>query len=277
MIMEYRKVIEFIHNQHKYLLLLDRQNKKFFLEINPDGTYSYITIEMLFTLNSLFRNAPYILNAQKERKGSFLYLIPKVIKNGIVVTLTLACLTTFYLTDPHLNHQNFYDQPVSYVETTDIKDEISYEKQDNKITREIDTYLESDFLNYQFVYDMDYLYKVIDYECNYNDIVSLINSNSNIPDKYKTLLKEYLDMVVKRHNNIELRVFYENLKTLKISECTKDELTSITYNADSYGCYVPDENTIYVLKDFNYEKGSWPYQVIMHEFTHALRTSYFFK
>ena len=53
MIMEYRKVIEFIHNQHKYILLLDRQNKKFFLEINPDGTYSYITIEMLFTLNML--------------------------------------------------------------------------------------------------------------------------------------------------------------------------------------------------------------------------------
>jgi len=49
-------------------------------------------------------------------------------------------------------------------------------------------------------------------------------------------------------------------------------LLEASWNLSSCGCYKSGENKIYVPKDYEYEKGTWDYQVITHEFSHALRT-----
>ena len=58
-------------------------------------------------------------------------------------------------------------------------------------------------------------------------------------------------------------------------ECTEDELLKVSWDVYSCGCYVKSENKIYVLKDKEYEEGTWDYQVIFHELSHCLRDSHY--
>ena len=170
--------------------------------------------------------------------------------------------------------------PTPLAKPTPITEDNNYTNNyiDNNIKKvdnlEIDTYLESERLGYVFVYDMDYLDKCFgDYKkVTFDDIKSVINSNNRIPKKYKDLLIEYTNLLNKKYPNVELKVFYENLKTLEVVECeTEYELSIAALSTEASGCYVKDENKIYVMKDNKYEKGTWDYQVIMHEFGHCLR------
>ena len=160
----------------------------------------------------------------------------------------------------------------------DIKNYISYDDQtvENKENQDelvVDTFLESKWLHYLYIYDMEYLDKALNYKnVNIAQIKALIEDNQNISLKMKNLLYEYCDALINKYPNIELRTFYENLKTLQVIECDKEELVTHSLSVDSYGCYVRNENKIYVLKDYDYIKGTWPYQVIFHEFSHCLRT-----
>lgn len=71
------------------------------------------------------------------------------------------------------------------------------------------------------------------------------------------------------------RPFYQNLQSLEVVECTEDELLKVSWDVYSCGCYVKSENKIYVLKDKEYEEGTWDYQVIFHELSHCLRDSHY--
>ncbi len=44
---------------------------------------------------------------------------------------------------------------------------------------------------------------------------------------------------------------------------------------DSCACYFRNENKIYVVNDYVYEKGTWDYQIIYHELSHAFRDGWF--
>ena len=49
---------------------------------------------------------------------------------------------------------------------------------------------------------------------------------------------------------------------MEVVECKEDELLKVSWDVYSCGCYVKSENKIYVLKDKEYEEGTWDYQVI---------------
>ena len=96
-----------------------------------------------------------------------------------------------------------------------------------------------------------------------------------IPDKFKPLMEEYCKCVFEKYPDVELRPFYQNLQSLEVVECTEDELLKVSWDVYSCGCYVKSENKIYVLKDKEYEEGTWDYQVIFHELSHCLRDSHY--
>ena len=49
---EYRKILKFTYNKEKYQLLLDENNKYFFLKINNDGSFSYVDFKNIFGTDS---------------------------------------------------------------------------------------------------------------------------------------------------------------------------------------------------------------------------------
>lgn len=293
----YQKVFQFTYKGKSYNMYLDNHNKHFFLRNNVDGSLSYITIEELIDLSLCFINVPLVMNA---RKGSKKGMVPKVIIGGVSVTLSLTLLSTFMFSTFNEMRKSeeriraFEESRINSTQSVeeDLKDYLSYDEPTPESTEKpeeskpgldfiktppdelvVDTYLESDWLSYKFIYDMEYLDKVFDYDnVSIDQVKSRIQGNNHISEKFKNLLYEYCDSLISKYPNIELRVLYENLKTLEVVECDKLELVRHSLSMDSYGCYVRSENKIYVLKDYDYVKGTWPYQVIFHEFNHCLRT-----
>lgn len=140
---------------------------------------------------------------------------------------------------------------------------------------EVDTYIDNrDNSNRLYIYDMDYVDLALDFKPKkLADFIDVINENSKIARKFKPILTEYCTRVFDKYPDIELRPFYRNLKDLEVIECTDQELMKVTWDTNSCGCYVRDEDKIYVLKDKEYEEGTWDYQVLYHEFSHCLRDS----
>ena len=258
---EYRKIAKFKYNNCYYVMYLDNENKHFFLKIN-NGNLCYVTIDELLDLTKLFTSIPSYMKIEKSGKIKF---APKVIKGGISVVLSAALLSSFVIA---YNEQN--DSNISESEVTEF---VSTDSKSDKKDLVVDTYKEGQILNYLYIYDMDYLDKVFDDEAiTYEMLCQIIDNNDSIPPVYKQLLYEYCDAVTTKYPNAELRVFYENLKTLKICECSSNELL-MKLGSDKYkGTYSKTENVIYVLENNIYERGSWDYQVMFHEFSHCLRT-----
>ena len=154
-------------------------------------------------------------------------------------------------------------------------EEVSEEEE--KKAFELDTYLDHrDMTHRLYIYDMDYIEKAISFEKkSLQDFEEVIQQNPKIPDKFKPLMEEYCKCVFEKYPDVELRPFYQNLQSLEVVECTEDELLKVSWDVYSCGCYVKSENKIYVLKDKEYEEGTWDYQVIFHELSHCLRDSHY--
>ena len=280
---EYRKVIEFYYNNSSYIMYLDNNNRHYFLKKNHNDLL-YPNLLELIELTYFFNTIPKSLCIEKNMKNAKFKFIPKVIINGSAVILSLSIISlgiAMYQSQERLkkydkenmNQSIEINQPLQ--DGHSIENYISYDSNENLESKELvaDTYLESDWLNYIYIYDMNYLNKYFDYDnVNINQVKEMINSNSKISTKYKNLLFDYCDAIIKKYPNIELRVLYENLKTLEVVECDKNELITHTLSVDSYGCYVRSENKIYVLDGYEFEPMTWAYQVIFHEFSHCLRT-----
>ena len=259
-------------------MFLDKKNKHFFFKVDDQDNLVYVTIEELLELSCLFIDTPLIMNVKDSKKTK---IIPKVIVGGIAVTLSsfvLSVAIEIHKSEERVN--DFLEKRNNSIQiaSEDIKNYVSYddgtleniEVADGLV---VDTYLESEWLNYIYIYDMDYLDKAIDYNSvTIEDVKEIIKNNKAISKKYKNLLNEYCDLLIAKYPDIELRVLYKNLQTLEVIECDKSDLVMKSLSMDSYGCYIRSENKIYVLEDFDYVKGTWPYQVIFHEFSHCLRT-----
>lgn len=296
--MEYRRIMTFKFKNQKYQLLLDKYNKYFFLRINEYEKYEYITLDELLQLEKIFCYYPLTMKIVKDGKNKMKFT-PKVLISGILTTLTLTsflagCSSNSTSNDflnmlgipnsSHAQYEEAYErkEPQNQVSfdtedgstTIDISgQDAQYGLEDSDENFEVETYLESDWLNYLYIYDMDYLDKALDYDTvTVAQIHDAIDNNPKINDKFATLMHSYVDDVAEKQPDAELRVLYENLKTLEVVECDKDDLMLATLSVDSAGCYVRTENKIYVLKDYEYKEGTWEYQVIYHELSHVLRT-----
>ena len=138
---------------------------------------------------------------------------------------------------------------------------------------ELDTYIDNrDVTKRIYIYDMDYIEEALSFEeKSLDDFLQVIQENDKIIDKFKPLVEQYCQDLFEKYPDVEKRQFYRNLQYLEIIECTEEELFKVSWNLDSRGCYVRTEDKIYVLKDKEYEKGTWDYQVIYHELSHCLR------
>lgn len=288
----YKYVCEFTLNNIRYIMLMDKNNKRFFLK-HMNHSYSYVTKDELFNIISNLYHSDDVYDFSNNRNKKH-KILPKIIIGGTAFLLTPPLLVTSIML---YNQHQFNEAKRRYYERNNHNEEISdnadiqnidrqsaitedyinrylsvaerYNATDNKL----DTYLCSDMIHYAYIYDMDYLYLVYDnQDITLDDLNSVIDTNPNIPDKYKMLFHEYCNQLCSVYTDIELRPFYENLKTIKVVECDKNELLLHTLNISSEGCYVRSENVMYVPENYEYQSGTWGYQIIFHELSHCFRT-----
>ena len=255
---EYRKIVTFKYKNNTYNMYLDNNNKQFFLKLNENGKLSYITIEELLEITSIIQSTPLIARAVNFER---IKIVPKVIKGGVATVLSLSLLTSCANASVS-SHEVVDDTTISYISNLDDEEEKGLV---------VDTYIDGNLLNYLYIYDMDYLDMAMDsYSVSLDDLYEVIDNNNSISPRIKAVIKEYCYSLVNKYPDVELRVLYENLKTLTVIESTA-ELRKKDLNVSTSALYYRPGNTIYLSDDISLEKGSWDYQVVYHELSHVLR------
>ncbi len=286
---EYKKIIDFKYKNNMYTMFIDNKDKYYFLKKDLDNNYSYVDINTFLELGKIFSKTPHILKAKKNNK---IKLLPKVLVGSSIVALTLAGISDLQKNKEVANEEfNNYVSQIKAQESIDNEEESEayvdnnivenskltyYDKDDNENENaiEVDTYYYFPYLKRLVIYDNDYLGEYFKYDnASLDDLYNSIDSNNNLSSYFKGLLKEFCKDYVNRQPNAERRILNENLKDLKIVECeTSTELYIQTLSDAAVACYVKDENAIYTMKGYKYEKGTWDYQVLYHELSHAARS-----
>ena len=195
----------------------------------------------------------------------------------LVSLISSACFPLFPHEDPDPDETaNASDTGAGEVDPTPgVPPELDFVVEDLDEELVIDTYADDELLGtrYLYLYDAEYFDLFFDEpEVTEAECMAHIDANEAIPEKFKALLRTFVSSIVNKYPEADIRPLDFNIQTLEVVECDEFELAMHTLSLDAYGCYVRDENRIYVPKDYDYVPGTWEYQVIMHEFGHAART-----
>lgn len=288
---EYTIIGDFKLENNYYTVLQDNDNRYFFLKIKNEFEYEYINIKELLKLANIFSYNENVLLIERNKKKKKISLIPKILIGTIAVTLTLS-FTMF------LNSMNKYkfdlSQPVTSYTESISHDESNVNIEEDKTQKAINELLEdiekekenfeveqeSEGFNLKIIYDSSRLDDAFGYkqsDITYDMIRETINNNPNIPTKFKEMYITLANNLESQYPNMDLRVWYENLKTMHIYEVDEMEMKLKALSATAYACYRKDENAIYTVKDYEYTPGTWEYQVIIHEMCHPIRSGFFKK
>lgn len=258
---EYVVIGEFTYNKKKFELLLDDNYKYFFLEIKLSGEREYVEFSDYVKLATIFTRKPTNhLNAEGKRQ----WLKPKVWYKGVAVALSAAlimgltgCADDLSLMGPSSDFTPFsYSDTMSYGDNEDdpyYYDDDEYSSSDvnnenateaaikeminDVTTEEQDFHIETiDTLwDLTMVYDSSVLDDVLGYpksSVTYDTIKQTIQNNEKIPPKFKSLYTLLADNLQKQYPDMDLRVWYENLKTMKIYEVDEMEMYMKAFSTD---------------------------------------------
>ena len=156
-----------------------------------------------------------------------------------------------------------------------VPPELGFEVADLDDTLVIDTYsyAEAGSIKTLSIYDAAYLGLFFDCDrITAEQAKQTVKGNSAITPRFRELLYRYIDAFTRHYPDADLRILNYNLQTLKIVETDAHDLAFQALSLSAYGCYKQAENTIYVNKDCVYEPGTWEYQVLFHEISHAARS-----
>lgn len=105
--------------------------------------------------------------------------------------------------------------------------------------------------------------------------IEAIENNGKIDTKFKPFLYDFVERLDHTYPGLNLAIFYNNLKTLDIQELSPMDHAVESLSLSSLGCYNNTKNTIFIPEGTEYIEGKFGFQVLIHEFCHAVRTSKF--
>ncbi len=243
----FKKLFPIKYNNKTFMIFVDSNHYKVFLEEKNNKLY-YPNLEDYRYLDKLYNELPDVL--LNIKRYSF---TPKVVYKKQLVSLVMAVsmglLPSCKYKDVNAeeilnNNQTIYEEVVqSNDEVVDNEvlsnKNLSYEEQ----LKALDDYFNNEKVSRE-------------------DVISVINSNDNLSMHDKKICLTVLDDLLSVDPNMNLRMFYENLKTLKILRVTELEIKhDIGENAQGY--YQPNKNEIKVIK------GKVSDFTLAHEIIHA--------
>ena len=133
----------------------------------------------------------------------------------------------------------------------------------------------SQLLNTQYkrVYDVSELPLVLEeYGATAEQCLRALEENDALNGQYRELFSDFVRRIEEKQPDADLSILCHNLKTLRVVELGRMDYLSKTLSFDSLGCYMRNENTIYIPEGTVYTEGEFGFQVLLHEFCHAART-----
>lgn len=159
------------------------------------------------------------------------------------------------------------------VETTATLD---FEVVDGEEPIEVKEYYQKYFDKDEYiVYDSDYYYLLFGKESpTAKDCINAIKNNDDLPEEYKEYFTDFINRIDKTYPGINYEVIYHNLQTLQVTVLSQTDYFTKALDLNSAGIYFRNENHIYIPEGTEYIEGEWGFQVLIHEFCHAVRSYY---
>lgn len=227
----YKRLFVTNYNNKAFCIFLDENYHRAFLRVNSNGTYAYPLLEDYLYLNDYYNNRnPFLLDITK---CTFKEKAKKIIVGGaIYLSLVIPIGMTLSYIDPF------------ETSASSEKDNSQIEIKDNNQLDEI--------LGYKTV-SLDVIHRAID-------------NNDKIFDDYKNLVHFFINALAITHPEIDLRIFYENIKTNEfvfVEDDYFEKLGKPGINA-RYDCI---NNRILIKRDCE------PY-TLYHELEHTVNNYY---
>lgn len=242
--MIFKKQMPIEYNNKKFMVFFDENNRRTFLEIGNNGKYQYPLLEDYLCLYKKFNSHnPYDVSKFKFEEKV------RVIKNGVVSLLSVITI---------LNS-------IPSALAADL--EIEIENDQLTIGESIDQKQnEKEYIKIEDLKDLDqFLGKL---NVTKEMVIEAINNNSNLNAKYKRIAINLVTEITNNYPDFNLRIFYENIKDMKVEECTLEEFRqaySSVKNAIAF--YNTINNTITAINGV-------PIEVLYHEMYRATHNLY---
>ena len=233
----YKKLFDIKYNNKTFTIFIDNNHRRTFLEKNEYGEYIYPTLEDFKALNNIY-NIHNPLIEYDLRKYSFKEKV-RLTSGVLAITLLATALGDTLASNYHVEEtkDSVVVTSVKPVQTMHLITDL----------KELDNILGySSVTKYQ--------------------VLAAVRSNPNLTDYYKEIIYNLVNRVYEEYPNIDLRVFYENVKTLEIREVSGEEFHE-EFNNYSVANYESSKNRINLSSNANL-------QTIYHELAHAMWSFY---
>lgn len=102
--------------------------------------------------------------------------------------------------------------------------------------------------------------------------IEAIQSNKKIAPKFKAFFCDFVERIEAVYPGLNLAILYQNLQTLDVQELSASDYLWESLSLNSLGCYNKRKNTIFIPEGTEYIEGEFGFQVLLHEFCHAVRS-----
>ena len=235
----YKKLFNIHYKNKIFTIFLDKFGRKTFLEVSDEGKYRYPLVSDFVELHKIYNEKdPFIsylsnynigdtLPIHKPRKVIFKEAVLDL--TGIISVVLTGAISLSFFGEFKIEKKN---------DVIEITPSYNYSCFDD--TKELNQYLGNNSVSEE-------------------ELIAAINNNPNLSDYIKDCAIRLAKYILKKYPNTDNRIFYDNIKTLKIEELEDNE-----DNKNIAGCYNSGTNTI-ELKKYSYKSN----QVVLHELTHA--------
>ena len=234
----FKKLFTIDYKGKQFLILVDKNHRKTFLEVTGDGQYIYPELEDYKELNDIYNNYDYATKYdEKSRTMTYkekvrykaLGLLSNIVFTGVPFALTTRIIIG--------------DNPDVY----------------NNVAIKIES-LYKDTICDRSKIDLFYNNETITRD----DVVNAINNNDNLDDYYKQIAIQVLDLNLELDPDINLRIYYQNMKEMNIY-VKPWEVISEHNTINHVGIFKPASRSVHLLDNCALDDA-----VVAHEFTHAM-------
>lgn len=246
--MVYQTLFDIRFNNKFFTVFIDKFNRRTFLEIDKSGKYIYPTLEDFTMLHRIYNERNIFVMYASKYYDSIYNKIPDhpnarkmTFKEYVRITTgATACVLAGILIGNSLSS-------------------VLFGRQLELVREENNLIVTANYVSEALIDNPNELDNILDYKSiSKEDVINVINSNENLNDYYKNGIITFLEHIVSKYPNTDMRIFYENMKSLTINEVESDLLP---YAAGQYNVI---ENKITISKDYFLND-----EVLYHELAHA--------
>ncbi|MCX4254903.1 MAG: hypothetical protein OSJ63_06565 [Bacilli bacterium] len=243
----YQRLFNITYNNKIFTIFLADNNRKTFLELK-DNNFIYPTYEDFFYLNNFYNND----NLYIDRSPSFFSFKEGVRYKAGFLSIVLSAGLLFPLAGCKARVNLDNNELVIESKAEENNTELNNQSANKKTTVYIENISELDaILGYTTI--------------SKEEVIAAIKQNYSMPDEVKILALEVLEEITSEVPDIDLRIFYENMRALNYNVVSLEELQRKYGRVD--GIFSSESKAIWT------HPGATK-RVIKHELYHAIYSFY---